>query len=231
MALLPTGKQHQIDSLFAAHRRATHESLSLGNVGNGSLKYGRIVPFSGANFHYFDTTSYLSKRAFVHQKVFETLIESYKTLEETCPEGHFGLMECSNEQGGKIYPHRTHQNGLSVDFMTPLLKNGVPTRDFEWEGATHYFMDFDNQGHYVEDTSYSIHFNRLAQHLFELNAAAKRNGLQIDKVILKTALKEALFATEYGKKLEAEGIYFATKLTPLINNLHDDHYHVDFKIR
>ncbi|WP_043023872.1 hypothetical protein [Fluviicola taffensis] len=81
-----------------------------------------------------------------------------------------------------------------------------------------------------EDTSYSIDFNLMAQHLLELNTQAKKNGLKIEKVILKIALKDDLFASEYRKKLKASGIYFAANLSELIDSLHDDHYHVDFGI-
>jgi penicillin-insensitive murein DD-endopeptidase len=213
---------------YQKEHRQTAKSESLGSVSNGELKNGYLVPFSGANFRYFDTTSYLSGRAFVNQAVYKTLIDSYKTLEDET-EVFFGLMECSNEHGGKIWPHRTHQNGLSCDFMSPILKNGVPTTDLNDLGANHYFMDFDKNGVYKTDRSYSIDFNTIAQHLLVLNRSAAKFGLQIEKVILKIELKDELFATEYGKELKKTGIYFATSLSRLINELHDDHYHVDFK--
>ena len=114
--------------------------------------------------------------------------------------------------------------------MSPLLKNGISCTDFNRMGLPHYLMDFDENGIYTEDSSYSIDFNRMAQHLLVLHEAAKKQGLQIEKVILKIGLKDNLFATEYGKKLRTSGIYFATSLSELIDSLHDDHYHVDFKI-
>lgn len=114
--------------------------------------------------------------------------------------------------------------------MSPLLKNGISCTDFNRMGLPHYLMDFDENGIYTEDSSYSIDFNRMAQHLLVLHEEAKKQGLQIEKVILKIGLKDNLFATEYGKKLRTSGIYFATNLSELIDSLHDDHYHVDFKI-
>ena len=204
------------------------ESKSIGSVSNGSLENGYLIPFEGKNFRYFDPTSYLAGRAFVNRAVYETLLHSYNELSAISPL-FYGLMECSNEHGGRILPHRTHQNGLSCDFMSPLLKNGKSTTALNQLGADHYFMNFDNNGNYQTDKTYSIDFDAIAQHLLVLNASAHKNGLKIEKVILKIELKDELFASKYGKKLKQSGIYFANSLSHLINELHDDHYHVDFK--
>ncbi len=219
-----------IQQLYDQYKDNTQPSSSLGTVSKGSLKNGRLFPFKGPNFVYFDSTSYLEKHAFVHEKVYQAVLNTYQQFEQLLPSFEFGLMECSNEHGGKIWPHRTHQNGLSVDFMSPLLKNGISTTDFNAFGLPHYLMDFDENGVYTEDPNYRIDFNLMARHLLELNEQARKNGLKIEKVILKIALKDELFATEYGRKLKSSGIYFATKLSVLIDSLHDDHYHVDFGI-
>ncbi len=223
-------ESNPIQQLYDQYKGNSEPSSSLGTVNNGSLKNGRLFPFKGPNFVYFDSTSYLEKHAFVHEKVYRTVLDTYQRFEQLLPSFEFGLMECSNEHGGKIWPHRTHQNGLSVDFMSPLLKNGVSTTDFNAFGLPHYLMDFDENGVYTEDPNYRIDFNLMARHLLELNEQAHKNGLKIEKVILKIALKDELFATEYGQKLKKSGIYFATKLSELIDSLHDDHYHVDFGI-
>ncbi|WP_343604206.1 hypothetical protein [Fluviicola sp.] len=219
-----------IQDLYNHYKDHKEASISSGTVSNGSLKNGRLFPFKGTNFIYFDSTSYLDKHAFVHQKVYETVLKTYERFEQIEPSFEFGLMECSKENGGKIWPHRTHQNGLSVDFMSPMLKNGVSTMDFNRLGLPHYLMDFNENGVYTEDSSYAIDFNLIAHHLLVLNEEAKKHGLKINKVILKIALKDELFATEYGQKLKTSGIYFATQLSDLIDSLHDDHYHVDFTI-
>jgi len=53
--------------------------------------------------------------------------------------------------------------------------------------------------------------------------------MKIAKVIIKIEYKDELFATEYGQKLKKSGIYIVKGLTKLINALHDEHYHIDFK--
>lgn len=70
----------------------------------------------------------------------------------------------------------------------------------------------------------------MADHILILQKNARKYGLKIKKVIFKIDLKDELFATQYGKELKREGIYFAHNLTPLLNKLHDDHYHVDFEL-
>lgn len=218
-----------VEQLYNSYKSQTGVSSSLGKVNEGSLKNGYPVPFSGKNFCYFDTTSYLNKRAFVNDKVKSALLQTYDSLDK-CSDVYFGLMECSNEEGGKIWPHRTHQNGLSCDFMMPLLKNGIANTELNNLGAQHYLMNFSDDGIYEDNSEFSIDFNTMALHLLILQEMARKNHLVIDKVILKIALKDNLFATPNGKKLKESGIYFATKLSPLIDNLHDDHYHVDFKV-
>lgn len=205
-------------------------SVSTGTVSKGELINGRIVPFSGKNFHYFDSASYLANRGFTHEKVLETVLTAYDALDKQLPGRHFCIMECSHIHGGKLYPHRTHQNGLSVDFMMPKLKDGWPYYGLDSLGAQHYFITFDKNGRYSEDPSIQLDFNTIALHILELNAAAKQHGLSIDKVIINTDLKDELFATENGKKLKNSGIYVVKNLSPLINSVHDDHFHVDFKL-
>lgn len=205
-------------------------SVSIGTVSNGSLKNGKLVPFSGKNFQYFDTSSYVNGRAFVNNKLKKTLIDTYRILDSILPERKFQIMECSNKEGGKISPHRTHQNGLSVDFMMPLVKNNKPCYNLDSLGANHYWLDFDNNGQYLKDKNISIDFNTLATYILTLNNCARKNGLKISKVILKLEFKPYLYSTESGKIIKNKGLYFATKLTPLINSLHDDHFHVDFEL-
>jgi penicillin-insensitive murein endopeptidase len=150
-------------------------------------------------------------------------------METLMPNRRFYLMELSNEKGGKIYPHRTHQNGLSVDFMMPMLKNNQPYYGLDTLGKNHYLLSFNENGKYSEDNEVKVDFDLIALHILELNKEAQKNGLKISKVIIKIEYKDDLFKTLNGKKLNTSGIYFVKGLTPLINHLHDDHYHIDFE--
>jgi len=205
-------------------------SKSTGTVSTGSLENGKLIPFKGESFQYFDTLSYLSGRAFTNDKLKKTILDTYQELSTQLPGRQFFIMECSNQHGGKIFPHRTHQNGLSIDFMMPLTKDNKDYYELDTIGKDHYWLNFDDDGKFTKDKSISIEFDLVARHILLLDEKARNNGLKITKVIIKTELKDELFATTYGQKLQASGIYIVKSLIPLINSLHDDHYHIDFEI-
>ena len=205
-------------------------SQSIGSVSNGRLLHGTLLPFEGKNYHYFDTTSYSAGRCFMHQSVAQTVLSAYQSLDSLLPERTFGIMECAHKEGGKLEPHRTHQNGLSIDFMSPLLKNDSAYYELDYLGGPHYLLDFNDDGTYKNDPAISIDFDAIALHILTLQAAAKKNGVSIEKVIFKTELKDELYASAHGEALKKSGIYITKNLTPLINSLHDDHYHIDFQL-
>lgn len=219
----------EIQSYYSEHLGNDLPSTSTGTVSNGELINGKLIPFKGPNYEYFSEESYLAGRAFLNDKVLTTLLNTYHNFENLLPNKLFYVMECANEHGGKLFPHRTHQNGLSVDFMMPLLKNGIPYYGLDTLGADHYFLEFDNDGKYIDDNTIEIDFNLVAKHILELEKTAQLEDIKIKKVIINTELKDSLFATEYGQKLKTSGIYVVQKLSPLINSLHDDHYHIDFE--
>jgi len=204
-------------------------SKSNGTVGNGSLTNGKLFPFNGTNFHYFDSTSYLSDRAFVNDKVKLAVLETYTEMKNELPDQEFCIMECSNKTGGKIFPHRTHQNGLSVDFMMPLIQDQKPYYGLDSIGQKHYLLVFDDSGKYLDNKNISVNFDLVAKHILILNQQAIKHKLRISKVIIKVEFKDELFSTPNGQKLKNSTIYITKQLDPLINSLHDDHYHVDFE--
>jgi penicillin-insensitive murein endopeptidase len=221
----------EIETYYQENKGNDLPSKSFGTYSKGSLQNGKLIPFKGKNFTYFDAQSYLNGRAFLNGKVLNSLLKAYKQFETLLPERMFYVMECSNADGGKLFPHRTHQNGLSIDFMMPLIKDGKAFYGLDTLGADHYFLEFDNSGKYKEDPSISIDFNLVAHHILILNKVAKVLGVKLTKIIINTDLKDELFATKYGQSLKASGIYVVQKLSPLINSLHDDHYHIDFEIK
>lgn len=213
-------KKHNNDSLV---------SKSSGTEANGTLVNGKLMPPSGANFCYFSDQSYLAGRAYTNGKVKKSVLAMYASLAKKYPGRIFQLMECSNEKGGKIWPHHTHQNGLSVDFMMPLTKDSLPYYKLDDLGKEHYLLTFDDDGCYSNNKDVKIDFDIVAKQILILDEQARKNGLKIKKIIIKIELKDELFSTPNGKKLKAKGIYVVKALTPLINGLHDDHFHIDFE--
>jgi penicillin-insensitive murein endopeptidase len=220
--------ENPIETYARRFENAKGPSQSKGAVSGGSLINGRLMPFSGPNFQYFDTASYLGGRAFVHEKVRQIVLDAYAALSVKVPGRHFYTMECSREHGGEMSPHKTHQNGTSVDFMMPKLRSGKPYYGLDSLGAAHYWLSFDENGRYSEDQTVIIDFETVAQHLLLLDDAAKKQGYQLSKVIFKMEMKDELLATPSGQQILQRGIYITKNLSPLINALHDEHYHVDF---
>lgn len=206
------------------------KSRTTGSAGKGKIENAWLIPYTGENYRYFSPLSYyLLNRGYAHHRAHDAILAAYETCETTCPGVQFRLMECGNKHGGEMWPHRTHQAGLSADFMLPKTKKGKPHRWFDRLGVWHYALQTDNAGNYTSGVA--VDFGTMAQHLLALDDAARKNGLRIKKVILKIELKDDFFKTASGKKVKARGIYFAQALPNIVNQLHDDHYHVDFALK
>ncbi|MEL6697321.1 MAG: penicillin-insensitive murein endopeptidase [Bacteroidota bacterium] len=207
-------------------------SRSFGSVSNGSLQNGQRLAYKGSNYTYFSRLSYhLLRRAHVHHKVKAIVEEAYAVCEKHSPEYKYRVMECSRKHGGKMWPHRTHQNGLSVDFMTPLRKKQKQYRWLDRLGIWHYLLTFRKDGSWRMNRKVRIDYEAMAAHLLALDDAARTRGMYLRKVIFKVELQGPIFKTTAGKKLKRRGVYFVRKLSRTIDNLHDDHYHVDFAFR
>lgn len=218
----------EIEVYMQLHPDNDTASKAIGTVGNGSLKQGKLIPYKGENFIYFDRRSYLEGRAFLHGDVRATLLKMYDSLSTALPNRYFTVMECANQNGGELFPHKTHQNGLSVDFMMPLIRYDKPYYGLDTLGINHYALNFNDQGNYTADETIKIDFNTVAHQILLLDKFARERGLHVQKVILKIELKDELFSTKFGKVLKNSDIYFVQGLSPAINALHDDHFHIDF---
>jgi penicillin-insensitive murein DD-endopeptidase len=206
-------------------------SISYGSPGDGKIEYPYQVRYSGKNYRYFSLLSFfIMDNGFVHSNLEQTIQDTYRECEKTCPDKFFRIMECSDRKGGKLRLHRTHRNGLSIDFMVPKLKNNTQVKRYDRLGLWHYLLNFDSSGRLRGNKKVCIDFETLGKHIIALDNAARKNDLRIDKVILKLDLKDDLFATEAGKEIRRRGIYFAQNLPAIVNKLHDDHYHIDFKL-
>lgn len=219
----------KIETFENQHQDDGKVSQSIGTVSNGRLINGKLFPFKGTNFEYFDKNSYLAGKGFTHSIVKNIVLNSYKELETSIPNRQFKIMECSHQHGGKLQPHRTHQNGTSIDFMMPLIRDNQPYYELDNMGFAHYLLSFNDQGEYSLDSSISIDFESVNIHLLSLENHARELGYKIKKVIIKIELKDELFAAKNGKKLKESNVYLVRNLSPLINSLHDEHYHVDFE--
>jgi len=204
---------------------AAAESQCYGTVSNGRLEGSVKLPLSGANFSAYSTLAAAAGRTHVHSKVAAILEASYKALAAAHPNAHYVYGETGWPSGGRFRPHRTHQNGLSVDFFVPVKdSNGrsvpLPTNLSDRLG---YDVEFNQDAKYGE---YAIDFEALAEHLYQLNVAAKAAGSGLALVIFDSQYLPRLFATTRGQYLK-ENLPFM-KGKPWVR--HDEHYHVDFLV-
>lgn len=183
------------------------------------------IPESGANFQPYSSLGVTLGRTYVHSKVARVIGDAYATLRETAPEKIFVYGESGWREGGRIKPHRTHQNGLAVDFMVPVLDSEgrsvpLPCNAFNKFG---YDIEFDNNGQYEQLT---IDFEAVAEHLHALHSAANENGVGVARVIIEPKYIAKLHKTKHGAFIK-QHIKFMDGQAWI---RHDEHYHVDFSI-
>lgn len=197
-------------------------SRSTGSVSNGKIENAKRLPFRGANFTSYSFPGYLAGRTFVHEKIRKTVLDAFDICKETCPEVCFLIGETGRKKGGRFMPHRTHQNGLSVDLMTPLLKNKSPYHSSHLFNLWGYGYEFDENG---KTGNISVDYQTLAKWIAALDKASKKNGIQIQKIIFDPILRKQLLKVKGGKAIQHLPY---TKNRVVIR--HDDHFHIDFKI-
>lgn len=107
-------------ALIGAQAAQATESRCYGTVAKGRLESGVKLPTDGANFSAYSKLAGAAGRTYVHAKVADVIVASYATLQARTPGVHYVYGETGWAAGGSFKPHRTHQNGLSVDFFVPV---------------------------------------------------------------------------------------------------------------
>ena len=201
------------------------QSICYGSTKDGRLENGVQLPSEGKNFIGYGLVGRLAGRTYVHSAVNDIVVSAYKLLEVDQPDKVYKYAETGFKEGGKFSPHKTHQNGLSVDFMTPVINEKgesvhLPTNPLNKLG---YNIEFTDAGVY---DGLSIDYEALAAHIVALHKRAIASGYDIWRVIFDPALQSNLFDTSYGDYLKAN-IQFSKKRSWV---RHDEHYHVDFSV-
>jgi len=97
------------------------ESTCYGTTSNGRLEHGAQLPAEGKNYVGYSTVARLAGRTYVHSMVKSIIVSAYSDLEKEQPSKVYKYAETGFKEGGQFKPHKTHRNGLSVDFMTPVI--------------------------------------------------------------------------------------------------------------
>ncbi len=201
------------------------ESICYGTTKDGRLEHGVTLPSKGNNYVSYGKIPKIIGRTYVHSKVRDAIVDAYKVLESELPDKVFKYAETGLKKGGEFKPHKTHRNGLSVDFMVPVVDSSdksvhLPTHAFNKYG---YSIEFDDKGNYKD---YKIDYEAMGAHIFFLHMAAKKNGIDIWRVIFDPVLQPYLYQTSYGEYIK-QNIEIPKKRSWV---RHDDHYHVDFDV-
>jgi penicillin-insensitive murein endopeptidase len=200
-------------------------STCYGTTSKGRLENGVQLPSEGKNYVGYSPVARLLGRTYVHSEVKKIILKSYEMLEKEQPNTVFKYAETGFKNGGEFKPHKTHRNGLSVDFMSPVITPEgksvhLPTHPFNKFG---YNIEFDETGKYK---NLKIDYTALAAHIVSLHKAAKSLGHDLWRVIFDPKLTPYLLKTKYGNYLK-DNVNFSKKRSWV---RHDEHYHVDFSV-
>lgn len=201
------------------------DSTCFGSVNNGHLENGLQLPAKGKNFIAYSSLGSFLGRTYVHSKVSEVMLRAYAALEVSAPSKTFVYGETGWASGGRFRPHRSHKNGLSVDFFVPVIdaKGNSVSLPTGVRNKFGYSIDFDEHGRY---DGYAIDFEAIGEHLYQLDVAAKAHGVGIALAIFDPPYLAKLFQTKRGKYVKAN-INFM-KGNAWVR--HDEHYHIDFLV-
>jgi hypothetical protein len=187
------------------------------------------IPFRGDNYKFYGTFSYhILGRAFAGKQVHNTIVAAYRLAEDNCPNVEFKVLKSSGNTSGRIVPSDKHKNGFYAVFMTPLLVGNKPMKHYCITGFFRFFVRYDKEGSCSLNKSIEIDFESTAQHLLNLDNAAKIYGLCVKKVIISRFLLDDIYTTESGKFLKEREIYFPKFLSRKVNRKFDDLYYVEF---
>lgn len=201
------------------------KSVCYGSTSNGRLENGVQLPPKGSNFVEYSAVARMAGRTYVHSEVKKIIVNAYKELEKIAPAKRYKYAETGTVNGGQFKPHKTHRNGLSVDFMTPVQNEKgesvhLPTNVLNRFG---YDIEFDGYDSYE---GLKIDYDAMAAHIVSLHKQAKIAGYDLWRVIFDPALQVALFKTRYAEYLK-RNITFSKKTSWV---RHDEHYHIDFSV-
>lgn len=213
--------------LTLASSAPTHatQSTCFGTPDNGRLEGGVRITASSGNVSAYSRLGVALGRTYVHSTVARIVHAAYAEVASTMPDTVFVYGESGWVEGGRMEPHRTHQNGLAVDFMVPVLdaRNRSVPLPTGIANRFGYDIEFDASAH---DGDLHIDFEAMAEHLYALHRTAKQQGVDIARVIFEPAFLPQLFAARRGRYVQ-RNIAFLPRQAWV---RHDEHYHVDFSV-
>lgn len=209
----------------AMNAQAMPASQCYGGASKGRLEGGVSLPQAGPNFSAYSADAIAAGRTHVHATVARILAAAYAGALVSAPSARFVYGETGMADGGPFAPHKTHQNGLSVDFFVPVrdARGAAAVLPASAQNRYGYDIEFDAEGRYQ---GYRIDFAAYAEHLYQLDVAAKAHGATLALAIVDPRFMPALLSTARGPWLRKHIPFMRAR--PWVR--HDEHYHIDFKL-
>lgn len=213
-------------AICLAAEAASAQSTCYGTVDAGRIENPVSLPMDGQNFVRMARGPISAGRVYMHSMVKDILMDAFGALATDRPGIRWVYGETGLLEGGPMPPHKTHQNGLSVDLFVPVLdKDGnsvqFPNRADNGYG---YQVDFDSKGH---NATHQIDYAGLGELLYQLHVAARNRRSGLSLVVFERELRGRLFETGRGRWLR-DNIPFPNWDDPV---RHDDHIHVNFIVQ
>ncbi len=208
--------------LFLVSASTYASSTCFGSTSAGRLENACRMPSWGANYKSYSSVLWLAGRTYLHCDAQAVVVDAYASLAQNYPSYQFVYGETGNQYGGRFKPHKTHQNGLSVDFMVPVKNSEgesvpLPTHAFNRYG---YDIEFTLAGEYKD---LELDYEAMAEHLLAIKKAAAARGVGIWRVLFDPKMQSALKQTKAWSQIA--DLNFSKKRSWV---RHDDHYHIDF---
>lgn len=189
----------------------------------------RALPFSGPNFTANSRIGYGAGRYYLKGNAVACIVAAYAELARTNPHYQYIYGEMGWKGGGLFRPHRTHQQGMSADFMTPVRTTDAKGESFpsvlpcNAANLWGYAIRLDDAGGFE---NFQLDTKAMIAHLAALQKAAPHYGLRIRRVIFDPPLLKRLRADPDFSRLRGMRFMENKAWFP-----HDGHYHVDFAER
>ncbi len=209
----------------SAYMPALAESTCYGRPSKGRIERAVQLPESGANYSAYSSLGVFLGRTYVHERVRDIVVAAYSALASAAPGKVFVYGETGWKSGGRLRPHRTHENGLSVDFFVPVTDSSGKSVPLSISAFNKfgYGIDFDAEGKFE---SLAIDFEAMGEHLYQLSLAAQKANVPIALVSFDPPYLPKLFATTHGEFLHHNINFMKGKAWVR----HDEHYHVVFGV-
>lgn len=227
------------------------QALAWGRAGISAGSAISSLSPSGDGFASYSSVLAAFGRQYVRRDVRLTLEDAFAERHRAEPRRSFVLGETGLRTGGTLWPHASHQRGLSVDVFVPLVdaaRAPIQLSHQPWN-LWGYCRHFDETGRYAgtrweaaprrvpllgrvspcptssEASLTRIDFDATARLLSAIHRAARAHGLEVRAIILAPEYLPRLFGAAGGREL---GPLAAKFVRHPVWVRHDEHLHIEF---